>query len=208
MTILNSSLSRRNMIKAGSLFLSTPLLSSCSMKGGLWRKHNTYSKIKKNVHWARRNEWNGEEAVFGLIQIGDRYLMIRRNDGLGWTFPGGLVIPGEHGQKNEEGSDLIRAASTYAHDQALIAVLGDEGMIISYGYAIDTVDNRMLLVHWLKLAIPNDFLPTPSPNLKDSLEAKWIALDDPEVGPCLKQRLNEIVEVKEGGTITLEKCQT
>ncbi len=205
---LNKIVPRRTFMKNGAIFLSTPLLTACSMRGALWKRHATYAKINSKAHWARRNEWNGQEAVVGIVQIGDRYLMVRRTDGMGWSFPGGFVIPERHGEKDEEAQDLINAVTSYAHDQALVPVMGDEGVIHAYGYVIDSHNNRMLMTHWLKLAIPNDFPPTPNPNLKETLEAKWIAPDDPVIGSCLKQRIAEIARIKEGGTIGLDSCRT
>jgi len=198
-------ITRRNAMQLGMGFLAPFVLSSCGTSGGYRQKKLApESKINKKAYWARREEWKGEDWVYGIVEIGDRILMVYHKDTIGWGFPGGIVQPFVYGEKNEKNDDLIKAATFYVHDQALVPVMANESIVLAYGYMIDERQNKIKMTHWLNVFVLGDNLPTPQPSLVDVQEARWVATDDPELGEILKMRLEEIKEVGEGKTGTIK----
>ncbi|RJP21606.1 MAG: NUDIX hydrolase [Candidatus Omnitrophota bacterium] len=185
--------------------LLIPALSLSCMGGGN-RSSLPKTKVAPKYHWARRENWLGSEMVFGVVLIGDRYLMVKRTDGMGWAFPGGPVNPKIHGEKSEKNRDLITAVTEYTHSQALVPVVVEDSVLLAYGYAIDELFHQTLMVHWYIVAIPSTFPPKVHPNMRDSQEARWVALDDPVLGGCLRERIEEYVIAGEGGTIIMKPC--
>lgn len=199
-------MTRRNLLSLSAGFFAPVVLGSCSSMGEIKKtgKAPPKSKINAKSFWARRQEWKGEDWVYSVVEIGDRFLLVYHNDELGWAFPGGVVKPFDHGVKEEDNDDLIKAATVYVHDQAMVPVMGGEAIVMSYGYVIDERRSKMKMVHWLNIFCLADNLPTPQANLKDTREARWAALDDPELGRILKMRLDEMKEAGEGKTLNLK----
>ncbi len=201
-------LSRRNLLHLG---MGIPLAASVSacLTSGTRRVGKAAPKTKLNTesYWARREAWTGEEWVFGVVEVGDRILMVKHKNELGWGFPGGIVRPFENGEKNKNNDDLIKASTVYVHNQALIPVLAGETIALAYGYVIDERRNKVILVHWMNVFSLSDYLPTPQANMNDVTDARWAAVDDPELGEILQMRLNEIKEAGEGKTMTLHSAQ-
>lgn len=192
-------------MRLGMSLIAPTVLSSCSSSEKIEMKSTApKSKVNAKAYQARREEWKGEDWVYSVVEIGDRILMVYHNDGMGWGFPGGIVHPYEDGEKDEKNDDLMKAATLYVHDQALIPILAGEATVLAYGYVIDERQNKVKMTHWLNIYCMGDTLPTPQPNLNDVQEARWIAVDDPELGEILKMRLNEMKEMGEGKTGTLK----
>lgn len=198
---------RRNLLYMG---MGIPLAASMfgCPASGTRRVGKVAPKTKLNPksYWARREAWTGEEWVFGVVEIGDRILMVKHKNELGWGFPGGIVRPFENGEKNKDNDDLIKASTVYVHDQALIPVLAGETIALAYGYVIDERRNKVILVHWMNVFSLSDYLPTPQANMNDVADARWVAVDDPELGEILKMRLDEIREAGEGKTMVLHSA--
>lgn len=198
-------ITRRGLLGMGIALPLFGTVSSCNSPGKKQLgKKAPKSKINAKSYWARREAWTGDDWVFGVVEIGDRILLVKRSDELGWSFPGGLVKPYDHGEKEEDNEDLTKAATVYAHDQGLIPVIASESIILSYGYAIDELHNSINMVHWVNVFCQSDSLPTPQANLIDILDARWVATDDPELGSILQQRLDEIKQAGEGKTFMLK----
>ncbi len=195
--------SRRECIKTfPKLLLPTLALSCAGIRGTPFPK----TKVEEEYQWARRNNWTGLEAVRGVVLIGDRYLLVLRADGLGWSFPGGPVNPQKHGEKSEDNKDLIMTVTDYVHSQAMVPVAAEETVLLAYGYAIDEVHQRTILMYWFAVAVPSAFPPKPHPNMRDVKQVKWVGLDDPVLGDCLRTRIMEYVKAGEGGTIIMKSC--
>ncbi len=200
-------LSRRTVIQMGAgLPLSAMLLSCGGNSTQRTGKAAPKSKINQESYWARRQEWKGEEWVYGIVQISDRTLMVNRNDGMGWSFPGGRLDAIQHGEKHEKNDDIINAATVFVHDQTLIPVLAKEAIIIAYGYVIDERGGENKLVHWVNVFCLGDDLPRPQAGLNIVKEAQWAAGDDPYLGACLTQRLKEVEQAGEGKTLIIRSC--
>lgn len=195
-------INRREMLLTATGLTLPALFYSCdSMK----TKTEFDSKINKKVHWARRQNWTGKEYVFGVAGLGDRYLMVKMRN-TGWDFPGGSVIAGLHGQKTDENQDLVFAAASYVNSQALISQRLGESKLFAYGFAINPLTNENSLIHWFNIAVPNTFASDPHPNLKDTIDAKWVTIDDPVIGKCLRMRIQEYTDAAEGGSIIKQTC--
>lgn len=204
MNMKSNSISRRTVLQIGSLFLVNSLWKGCA--GIVDRPSQFKPVVNRKAHWTRRNEWTGDEYVLGVCQIENRFLMIQKNDGWGWTFPWGKVEPGKYGYKNEKNEDLIKAANFIVHDQTYIPIVGGDGVVLAYGYAIDNVRDKVYLAHWVQVAPLSDFPTHPQPNLRDVFEARWASPEDPMLGNCLARRLKEINDAGEGKTLILEPC--
>lgn len=161
--------------------------------------------VNKKIHWARRQNWMGKEYVYGVAGLGDRYLMVKMRNS-GWDFPGGPVIAGLHGQKNDENQDLVFATASYVNSQALISQQLGESQLFAYGFAINPLTNENSLIHWFNIAVPNTFASDPHPNLKETIDAKWVTPDDPVIGKCLRMRIQEYTGAAEGGSILKQSC--
>ena len=196
---------RRGWLRSIPSLLVPPMMMSCAL--GSPQSMLSKTKIKLKYHWARREEWTGLEVVAGVVRIGDRYLLVKRVDGLGWTFPGGLVDSRVHGEKKKDNKDLIRAVLDYVHSEALIGIVGNDAVLLAYGYALNSVTNKTLLQHWFAIGISSSFPPVPNANLREVVDAKWVALDDPVLGDCLRQRIKEYTDIGAGGTVILESFQ-
>ncbi|HOJ58730.1 MAG TPA: NUDIX hydrolase [bacterium] len=196
--------SRRTFLQAGPLLLAGPFAYACVSSSPEYNVPKT--KIKTKYHWARREEWTGRELVISVVPLAERYLMVQRAGGEGWTFPGGVVNPEVYGEKAKDNMDLIRAATEYVHEQTLIAVLAKGGTLLAYGYALDPLRGQMYLAHWINVYTLGQFAPRPTPNQRDILEARWVARDDPYLGSCLKQQLDFMAQAGEGGSLVLERC--
>ena len=183
-----------------SLFLSCTMLDKM-MEG----KSEFNTNINKKAHWARRENWTGKEYVHGVAGLGDRYLMVKMRNA-GWDFPGGPVVAEVHGQKTKDNKDLIFAAAGYVNSQALISQRLGESNLFAYGFAINPITNENSLIHWFNIGVPNTFASEPHPNLKDSIDAKWVTLDDPVIGRCLRMRIQEYQDAAEGGSILKQSC--
>lgn len=202
---LHRSTRRRFMqLTAGGLFL--PWLGSCANEDIIDREPK--QNINMDVLWTRRQEWAGKEAVRSVVRMGDRYIMVRGKDPLGWVFPGGLIHADIHGARDKEAHDMRMAAEDYAHSQAMVQVWARQAVIISYGYGIDETDPEMKMIYWIAVTVPTTVLPTPQADLTHTEEAKWVALDHPTLGPCLQRRLDEMVQAREGGTVMINRCYT
>ena len=105
---------------------------------------------------------------------------------------------GNHGQKSENNNDLIAAVTEYTNSQAMVPVTVADTALLAYGYAVDELHNRTMMVHWYIVAIPSSFPPKVHPNMTDTKEARWVALDDPILGECLQTRIREYVSAGEG----------
>lgn len=168
--------------------------------------HGLKTKLNRKVHWARRQEWTGRDMVKGIVRIEDRYLLVQSRDTMNWDFPCGLVNPEIHGPKSNDNQDLIRAATEYVNSLAMIQVVANLANLAAYGYAIDSSQEKTYMIHWLLVAVPTISLPPIHPNLRETVDARWVGLDDPELQSCLKKRIDEYMTAKEGGTILLEPC--
>ncbi len=197
-------ISRRAILRAGSLLLTSPLWHACASVSPEYNVPKT--KIKSKYHWARREDWTGQERVVSVVPLGERHLMVQRSGGEGWTFPGGVVDPAVYGEKAQDNMDLIRAATEYVHDQTLIAVLAKGGTLLAYGYALDPLRGQVYLTHWINVYTLGQFAPKPTPNQRDIVDARWVAYDDPYLGTCLKQQLDAMTQAGEGGSVVLERC--
>ncbi|MGI6457803.1 MAG: hypothetical protein ACOX5R_19580 [bacterium] len=199
---------RRQILKSTAGLLLVPIITGCA---GLGVDEEPDPQVDVDVLWSRRQEWTGKEVVRGIVNMGDRYLMVRGKDHLGWVFPGGRVDAERHGQKTESTRDLMNAVTEYVHDQALVQVWAKQTTEVAYGYGIDDETNELIMIHWLEVAIPSKTLPSVHANLKDTEEARWVALDDSDVGYCLQLRLDEIQQAltplkESGGTVLLQFC--
>lgn len=197
-------ISRRAFLQAGSLLLTSPVWYACQSASPEYSVPKT--KIRTKYHWARREEWSGPELVISVVPLGERYLMVQRSGGEGWTFPGGVVNPEIYGEKAKDNLDLIRAATEYVHDQTLIAVLAKGGTLLAYGYALDKLRGQVYLTHWINVYTLGQFAPKPTPNQRNIVDARWVARDDPYLGACLKQQLDAMTQAGEGGSLVLERC--
>jgi hypothetical protein len=197
-------LSRRSLLSLTSGLLLPACGLSCSSYD---RKNEGFiTKLNKDVHWLRRQEWQGLEMVKGIAKIEDRYLMVKRADSIQWDFPGGLIKPQIHGSKERRNMDLVRAVTDFVHSQAMIQILADTAHLAAYGYGLDRYNDRTYLVHWLVVGVPSSLLPVPHANLKETLDAKWVGLDDPLLKHCLAKRMDEYKKANEGSMIIFEPC--
>jgi len=194
--------SRREWLEKISLLAIAAGLGACAT--GIRRDKPVRAKVDLKYQWTRRQEWTGLESVAGVLRLGDRYLLTHRTDGMGWAFPGGLTDPNLYGGKSKDNKDLLKTIIDYVFKQTMIGVLGHDAVLIAYGYALDTTRNRTLLQHWFALSAPSNFPPIPHADLQNSTEAKWVALDDPMLGKCLQNRIQEYTRADAGGTVVLE----
>ena len=159
-------LSRRSVIQMGAGLPLSAMLLSCGGKGTRRTgKPAPESKINLESYWARRQEWKGEEWVYSVVQISDRTMMVNRNDGMGWAFPGGKLDHVKHGEKSVKNDDIINAATVFVHDQTLIPVISKEAIILAYGYVIDVRGGQNKLVHWINVFCSGNDLPKPQAGL-------------------------------------------
>ena len=163
------------------------------------------TRVNKKVLWARRQDWSGTEEVRGVVGIGDRFLMIRYRNG-NWDFPGGPFIPNLHGEKSEKGEELLYAAADYVHKQALISVVLRDANLFAYGYAIDANRDRSRMVHWFLIHTMASYPPESHGNLNETTDARWISPDEPNLGKCLLQRVQEYLSAGEGNSFILKSC--
>ncbi len=199
MNSISKTLSRR-----GFLFTAPIALAGCTTSKFFEEMGDI--NVDKTAHSARRAEWNGNEMVFAVIHLGGSFVMVRHRSPLGWSFPGGIVDSNRHGVKTPVSADLVSAVTGYAHQQATLPVQVSKTALFAYGYAIDEIADRMLMVHYFQIGLPTSFPPSVSPDLRDVSEAKWIAIDDSTLANCLTQRITEYETIGEGGTIVLEGC--
>lgn len=192
---------RDAFIPFAGLLLAPALVSCMSME----QKTRYSSDINKKVHWARRENWTGREYVMGVAGMGERFLMVKKRN-IGWDFPGGPVVPEVHGIKSEDGNELNFAVAAYVNSQALISQRLGEAELFAYGYAINPTTNENVLVHWFSIGLPQTFPSDPTPNLTETLGAKWATVDDPVVGKCLRMRIQEYTDAAEGGSIVKQSC--
>jgi len=201
-------LSRRRILQMSSLAVIPNLLVSCS---GAFTKKGAkpiQPKINMDIHWARRQEWNGAEFVFGVVRFGEFTLMVQRNDPMGWTFPGGVIDPKIHGPKSPKALELVSAAAEYILTQASVSVLPSKAVILSYGYLIDEKNDRILLAHWVAISPSNSFPPPPHADLHNTSDARWVTLDDPKAGNCLRLRMEESIGAGEGASVIYQTCRS
>lgn len=163
-------------------------------------------KVEAKAHAARRMEWTGDEMVFAVVHLGGGFVMVRHRSSLGWSFPGGIIDSNRHGVKNTSNADLVTAVTGYAHSQATLPVQVSKTALFAYGYAIDEIADRMLMVHYFQLGLPTSFPPSVTPDFRDVMDAKWVAVDDSVLAKCLVKRIGEYENIGEGGTIVLEGC--
>lgn len=165
-------------------------------------------QVKLDILWTRRQEWKGKEFVRCVLNVGDRFMMVRSHDTLGWVFPGGPIRTDLHGPPDEKAKDLRNAAADYAHSQAMVQVWSKMTSVIAYGYGIVENTPEILLTHWVSVGVPTSMLPTPHANLETILEARWVNPEDPSAeGYCLRQRLEEVTQAKEGRTVMINICR-
>ncbi|MGC9326300.1 MAG: hypothetical protein ACP5I1_01570 [Candidatus Hinthialibacter sp.] len=195
--------------RRGCLRLGWGLPFSASLIGcGMMNTKNQSSQLPKDkinakAHWARREQWTGEEWVFGVVEISDRLMMVEHKNELGWAFPGGIVTPDKYGLRDKENMDLRHAATLYVHEQTMIPVIMDLANVLAYGYVIDPLNQKVKMVHWMNVFCISDIPPTCQADLTTVNQARWLALDDPELGGILKMRLDEMNEAGEGKTLLL-----
>lgn len=163
-------------------------------------------EVDAEVHWARREEWQGEEVAFGVVGLGGRYLMVKQKSPLGWTFPGGLVNRQEHGVKSETNDDLFDAALLHTYNQALISLEIEGSALFAYGYGVDVLNDRTVMVHWYRLSPKTVGLPSITANLALVDDARWVSDDSSYLRHCLVKRREEYIEAGQGRTIMLEGC--
>lgn len=182
--------------------------------GGFWRcsgldvrDQKINSQVNEEVHWARREQWTGEEMVFGVAVIQDRYLLVHHDNYLGWAFPGGTVHAGPHGQKLPNNFDLLNAVVDYSHTQAMLSFEISETALFAYGYGIDPIREKTVMVHWFELGLSPAALPNVYPNLEDIIDARWVAADSTRYGGCLEKKRAEYLEAQEGKTFVMERCR-
>ncbi len=197
-------ISRRICLKTIATLTLPPFALACV--GGRRRPNLPDTKVARKYHWTRRENWNGPEAVFGVVWIGDRYLLVEKTNGNGWSFPGGMVDPDIHGPKTKKNDDLIAAVTEYTHSQAMVSVNVEDTVLLAYGYAIDEHHDQTMLAHWYAVAIASSFPPQVHPNMVETKNARWVGLDDSQLGECLQNRIQEYVSAGEGGTIVIEPC--
>ncbi len=195
--------SRRQLLLAAPGLLITQLFASCA---GMGRGNSEFDvKINKKAHWSRRENWPGQEYVYGVAGLGDRYLLVKHRR-QGWDFPGGPVYNESHGSKNEENEDLSYAVASYVNSQALIPQKLGESKLFAYGYAINPQTQTNYLVHWFSIGMPQTFLSEPHANMNDTTDAEWATADDPVIGKCLRMRMKEYQQAGEGGSIIKNSC--
>lgn len=144
--------------------------------------------------------------VFGVAIKEDRYLMVRHNSPLGWAFPGGDVEYNPHGPKDPDNLDLLNAVADYTFSQATIRFSIPETKLFAYGYAIDAINDRNLLVHWFSIGFESKSLPRPHANLVDVSDARWLGIDHGELGRCVRMRIGEYQDAREGGSLIIGRC--
>lgn len=198
-------MTRRDLLRLGWGLPFSASLIGCGMmnmrgKSSQLPKDNVNAK----AHWARREQWTGEEWVFGVVEIGDRLMMVEHKNELGWAFPGGIVTPGQYGLRDKENMDLRHAATLYVHEQAMIPVIMDMANVLAYGYVIDPIGQKVKMVHWMNVFCISNELPRAQADLTTVNQARWLALDDPDLGGILKMRLDEIDEAGEGKTLFIQ----
>lgn len=199
---LDLNLNRRNFLIPMAGILVAPTLVTCI---SMDRKTKFSANINKKVHWARRENWTGPEYVVGVAGMGDRYLMVKKRSS-GWDFPGGPVVAKAHGQKTDENKDITFAVASYFNSQALISQRLGEAELFAYGFMINPATNENYLVHWFSMGMPQTFPTDPSPNLTETLDAKWATIDDPVIGKCLRMRIQEYTDAAEGGSVLKQSC--
>jgi hypothetical protein len=193
------------MLNRRQLILSAPIaLAGCTTSKFFEEMGDI--NVDKKTHAARRNEWKGDEMVFAVVHLGGGFVMVRHRSPLGWSFPGGIVDPERHGLKTPVSADLVTAVTGYAHSQATLPIQVSKTALFAYGYAIDDLADRMLMVHYFQIGLPTSFPPTVTANFTDVTDAKWVAVDDARLSKCLVKRISEYETIGEGGTIILEGC--
>ncbi len=196
---------RRDFLKnMASIAGCSLLFSACSTLQK--DREARFVKINPEIHWARRKEWHGKEYVFAVVQYGDFTLMVQRNTPIGWTLPGGVFQPRVYGRKSPKGSDLVASAADFVLMEASVPVVLSKAVIFAYGYAIDQIKNETYLAHWLSMAPASTYPPVPHANLRSTTDAKWVTMDDPKLGKCLRQRVNESKTAGEGSSVMIKSC--
>lgn len=163
--------------------------------------------LDPEVHSARRADWIGKESVRCVVKFEDRYLMVKYRDG-NWDFPGGPVIPEQHGIMDPDNLDLFNAALDYILSQAMVSVdIEDKPELFAYGYTIDNYNGENRMTHWVALYSRSTFPPQPHTDLREAVEVKWVSVDDPVLGECLRKRIQEYIDAGEGKSVIKERCR-
>jgi len=202
----NRIISRREMIKSVGASLVCSGMAGCTSIP--LPKDNPAKAVDANILWARRQEWNGIEEVRGVVHLdNEHYLMVRKREPMGWQFAGGVVDHERYGPKHPEAIDLVTAVTNDVHNQAMVAVTAKYTKMFAYGYGINKIQDKLSMIFWFYVIVPTSGFTQPHANLRDVSDAKWVNLDDPMLGDCLQQRIQEYKKVGEGGTVIIEPCR-
>lgn len=125
--------------------------------------------------------------VLVVVRKGHRFLMVHElKHGQLWYLPAGRVEPGE---------TFVRAAVRETMEEAGIPIVVEGVLRVEHSPRVDgTARLRVIMV-----ARPRDDTPPKSQPDDDSLEARWVSLEELESLPLRGDEVREIFEYVAGG---------
>lgn len=121
-------------------------------------------------------------AALSVVIVDDRVLLVRRSDTGGWIVPGGIVEPGEFAADVAE-RELLEESGVVGAVERLLLVTTGEPMEYPNGDRCQ----YLLLIFQCRY---EDGAPTP--DLEETTEARWFALDALPAMPPAETRAVEL----------------